>query len=57
MAEETHFYALFGVKPLIQQLELRTYTKLIPFKEKVPSKFQGMLKSCSEMLGYGKHLL
>jgi hypothetical protein len=24
----------FGVKPLIQQSELRTYTKVVPFKEK-----------------------
>jgi hypothetical protein len=54
-------------------LELRTYTEVVPFKEKSSfhfvvlgkilngmeyKKYQAMLiKYCSEMPGYGKHLL
>jgi hypothetical protein len=30
---------LDGVKPIIQQSELRTYTKVVPFKEKKSFRF------------------
>jgi hypothetical protein len=34
MVKETSFLCSFGVKPLIHQSELRTYAKVVPFKEK-----------------------
>jgi hypothetical protein len=38
MDKETSFFCPLGVKPLIHQSELRTYTKVVPFEEK--SSFQ-----------------
>ena len=32
-------YFLFGVKPIIHQSELRTYTKVVPFKENCSFRF------------------
>jgi hypothetical protein len=34
MVKETSFFCSLGVKPLIHQSELGTYTKVIPFQEK-----------------------
>jgi hypothetical protein len=34
--ERNKFFCSFGVKPLIHQSELGTYTKVVPFQEKVP---------------------
>jgi len=34
MAKETCFFFSLRVKQLIHQSELRTYTKVVPFKEK-----------------------
>jgi hypothetical protein len=49
--ERNMFLCSLGVKPLIHQSELGTYTKVVPFQEKssfhflyVLSKYQGMFK-------------
>jgi hypothetical protein len=34
--ERNKFVCSLGVKPLIHQSELGTYTKVVPFQEKVP---------------------
>jgi hypothetical protein len=34
--ERNKFLCSLGVKPLIHQSELGTYTKVVPFQEKVP---------------------
>ena len=38
-----------GVKPLIHQLELRTYTKVVPFKEKSSFHFVALRKLLNGM--------
>ena len=36
----SNIVVLFGDKPLIHQSELRTYTKVVLFKKKVPFQFR-----------------
>jgi hypothetical protein len=36
IVKERSFFCSLGVKPQIHQSELRTYTKVFPFQEKVP---------------------
>jgi hypothetical protein len=47
-----HSWVVYGVKPLIHQSELRTYTKVVPFQEKTSlcsivktTEWNGMIKT------------
>jgi hypothetical protein len=42
--ERNKFLCSLGVKPLIHQSELGTYTEVVPFQEKSSFQYQGMFK-------------